>query len=134
MKGRRGRRGLQCGCPVRDCLGRSDLGDRGGLLRTELGRGRGGRAGGLRGAVRGPSLCRHASTLEVGFGDRIMGARDVHGGGWLRTIGVRALYRATLCDDLPEYVLLVGIPFYLDLRGKGEIISEVSMAVHIGVD
>ena len=83
--------------------------------------------------MRGPSLCRHASTSGIGFGDCNTGVMDVHGD-WLRTICVRALYRATLCDDLPEYVLLVRIPFYLDLRGKGEMIGKVSMAVHIGVD
>ena len=46
---------------------------------------------------------------------------------WLRTIGARALYRATLRDDLPEYVFLVGIPFYLDLRGKEEMMDKVSI-------
>ncbi len=51
------------------------------------------------------------SEMQHGCGGRVEGVV-------LRTIGARALYRPTLRNDLPEYMLLVGIPLYLDLRDK----------------
>ena len=88
---------------------------------------------GLRDAELGLSLQQCACVsgsfglAVVGRGGRTDGRHGLRGGGGLRTIGARALYRATLRDDLPEYVLLVSIPFYLDLRGKAEMMNKVGM-------
>ena len=64
--------------------------------------------------MRDPPVCRHAHTSRHGC----RGIKDMQDPR-SRTIGAHTLYRSILCDDLPEYMFLVSIPFYLDLRDHG---------------